>query len=65
MSDDFPAYAPSEEHELLRRVVRDLADATIAPRAAEVDESAEFPRHSLDALVGADLHAVHIPEAYG
>ncbi|MGI8328726.1 acyl-CoA dehydrogenase [Actinomadura scrupuli] len=65
MNADFPAYAPSEEHELLRRVVRDLADATIAPRAAEVDESAEFPQHSLDALVGADLHAVHIPEAYG
>src|SRR5437879_1044703 len=62
---DFPAYAPSQEHELLRQMVRELAAAEIAPRAAEVDERAEFPQHSLDALVANDLHAVHIPEAYG
>jgi alkylation response protein AidB-like acyl-CoA dehydrogenase len=62
---DVPAYAPSEEHGLLRQVVRDLVDAKIAPRAGEVDESAEFPQHSLDALVANDLHAVHVPEAYG
>jgi hypothetical protein len=29
-----PGYAPSEEHELLRRTVRDLADAKIAPAHA-------------------------------
>ncbi|HXA58798.1 MAG TPA: acyl-CoA dehydrogenase family protein [Streptosporangiaceae bacterium] len=61
----FPAYAPSEEHELLRETVRALADAKIAPHAAEVDESATFPQHALDALIQSDLHAVHIPEAYG
>jgi alkylation response protein AidB-like acyl-CoA dehydrogenase len=65
VSPDLPAYAPSDEHELLRQAVRDLATAKIAPRAAEVDENAEFPQHSLDALVASDLHAVHIPEAYG
>ncbi|MFV2212940.1 hypothetical protein ACFHW2_22270, partial [Actinomadura sp. LOL_016] len=27
MSPDFPTYAPSEEHELLRSTVRELADA--------------------------------------
>jgi alkylation response protein AidB-like acyl-CoA dehydrogenase len=61
----FPAYAPSEEHELLRETVRALADAKIAPHAAQVDESATFPQHALDALIQADLHAVHIPEEYG
>jgi alkylation response protein AidB-like acyl-CoA dehydrogenase len=65
LSPDFPAYAPAEEHELLRRTVRDLVAAKIAPRAAEVDENGEFPRHSLDALVAGELHAVHVPEAYG
>ena len=65
MSLDFPAYAPSEEHELLRQTVRDIADAKIAPRAAEVDETGEFPQHSLDALVQNELHAVHVPESYG
>ncbi|RKS74355.1 alkylation response protein AidB-like acyl-CoA dehydrogenase [Actinomadura pelletieri DSM 43383] len=62
---DFPAYAPSEEHELLRRTVRELADDKIAPFAADVDEESRFPREALDALVAADLHAIHVPEAYG
>ncbi|WP_433474494.1 acyl-CoA dehydrogenase [Spirillospora sp. CA-142024] len=65
MSSDFPAYAPSEEHELLRRTVRELADAKIAPFAAEVDEESRFPREALDALVANGLHAVHVPESYG
>ncbi|XRQ02334.1 acyl-CoA dehydrogenase family protein [Actinomadura welshii] len=62
---DFPAYAPSEEHELLRRTVRELADAKIAPFAAEVDEESRFPQEALDALAAAELHAVHVPESYG
>jgi alkylation response protein AidB-like acyl-CoA dehydrogenase len=62
---DLPGYAPSEEHELLRRAVRDLADAKIAPAAADVDASSRFPQEALDALTGASLHAAHIPESYG
>ena len=60
-----PAYAPSEEHELLRQTVRDLAEAKIAPAAADVDATGRFPQEALDALTGADLHAAHIPESYG
>ncbi|MFE9104620.1 acyl-CoA dehydrogenase family protein [Actinomadura geliboluensis] len=65
MSSDFPTYAPSEEHELLRRTVRELAEAKIAPFAAEVDEESRFPQEALEALVANDLHAVHVPESYG
>jgi len=65
MSLDFPAFALSEEHHALRESVRALADNKIAPRAAEVDRTAEFPWDVYDALVKADLQAVHIPEAYG
>ena len=54
-----------EEHELLRQTARELAGAKIAPYAAAVDAEARFPQEALDALVGARLHAVHIPEAYG
>src|SRR5262249_23144898 len=64
MTADLPGYAPSEEHELLRQAVRDLATERIAPHAAEVDENGEFPQQALDALVASDLHAVHVPEAY-
>jgi alkylation response protein AidB-like acyl-CoA dehydrogenase len=65
MSSDCPVFALSDEQEALREAVRALADDKIAPRAAEVDRTAEFPWDVYDALVKADFHAVHIPEAYG
>jgi len=65
MSADTPAFALSEEHEALRESVRQLAEDKIAPYAAEVDQQARFPQEAHDALVKADLHAVHIPEAFG
>src|ERR1051325_6816220 len=50
---------------MLRDPIRALAEAKIAPFAAAVDEEARFPQEALDALVANDLHAVHVPEAYG
>ncbi|MFC8828033.1 acyl-CoA dehydrogenase family protein [Streptomyces sp. NPDC057137] len=64
-SADFDLYRPSEEHDMLRDAVRALSEAKIAPFAAAVDEEARFPQEALDALVAADLHAVHVPEEYG
>ena len=58
-------YQLPEEHVLLRDTVRQLAEDKIAPRAAEVDATAEFPWDVYDALRRAELHAVHIPEEYG
>ncbi|MBI0313412.1 acyl-CoA dehydrogenase family protein, partial [Streptomyces javensis] len=65
MNQDFDLYRPSEEHEMLRAWIRSLAEAKIAPYAAEVDEQSRFPAEALKALVAADLHAVHVPESYG
>jgi alkylation response protein AidB-like acyl-CoA dehydrogenase len=62
---DFDLFRPAEEHEALREAVRALATDKIAPRAAEIDETAEFPHDVLDALVASDLHAIHVPEQYG
>ncbi len=62
---DFDLFRISEEHEMLREAVRSLAEAKIAPFAAEVDEQGRFPQEALDALRGNDLHAVHVPEEYG
>ena len=57
-------YRPSEEHEAFRAAVRELCEEKVAPNAAEADELAEFPKASYEALVSADFHAPHIPEAY-
>src|SRR5215472_8288189 len=65
MSLDFPAFALTEELQELRAAVRALADDKIAPRAAEIDESGEFPWDVHEALARAELTGVHIPEAYG
>jgi alkylation response protein AidB-like acyl-CoA dehydrogenase len=58
-------YRLPEEHLMLRATVRQLAEDKIAPRAAEIDATAEFPWDVYDALRKADLHAVHLPEEYG
>src|SRR3569832_899608 len=61
----FDTYRLSEEHTMLRESVRQLAEDMIAPRAAETDETGEFPWDVYEALRKADLHAVHVPEEYG
>jgi alkylation response protein AidB-like acyl-CoA dehydrogenase len=58
-------YSLTEEHQLLRKAVRELAEDKIAPRAAEIDESAEYPWDVHEALKRADLLALHVPEQYG
>ena len=62
---DFDHFRLTAEHELLREAVRAVCEDKIAPLAAEVDETAQFPRKSYEALRKADFHAVHIPEEYG
>ncbi len=62
---DFDLYRPTAEHELLRESVRALVADKIAPRAAEIDATAQFPWDVYDALVRSDLHAIHVPEQYG
>ena len=65
MTLDNTVYTLTDEHVALREAVRELAEDKIAPFAAEVDQESRFPQEALDALVKADLHAIHIPEAYG
>ncbi|WP_371483886.1 acyl-CoA dehydrogenase family protein [Kitasatospora sp. NBC_00315] len=65
MNQDFDLFRTTEEHEMLREAVRSLAEAKIAPFAADVDEQGRFPDEALEALRGSDLHAVHVPEEYG
>jgi alkylation response protein AidB-like acyl-CoA dehydrogenase len=61
---DFDLFRTSDDHEALREAVRAVAEAKIAPHAAEVDETAAFPKAAYDALRAADFHAPHVPEEY-
>jgi alkylation response protein AidB-like acyl-CoA dehydrogenase len=64
-NQDFREFMLSEEHRLLQDAVRDLVQDKIAPRAAEIDETGEFPWDVYEALRSAGFHAIHIPEQYG
>jgi alkylation response protein AidB-like acyl-CoA dehydrogenase len=65
VNPDFETYRLAEEHDLLRKSVRAMCDAKIAPRAAEIDATAEFPWDVFEELKRNDLLAIHVPEAYG
>jgi alkylation response protein AidB-like acyl-CoA dehydrogenase len=65
LNPNFDSYRLTDEHTMLREAVRSLAEDKIAPRAAEVDRTAQFPHDVLAALVRSGFHAVHIPEEYG
>jgi alkylation response protein AidB-like acyl-CoA dehydrogenase len=62
MSD---AFSLTEEQELFRKTVRDLAEAKMAPRAAEIDETDEYPWDMHKLLVDNGLMAVGFPEEHG
>jgi alkylation response protein AidB-like acyl-CoA dehydrogenase len=58
-------YLPSTEHDELRAMVRELADERIAPRAAAIDETGEFPWDLKDLLAQQDLLGTCFAEKHG
>jgi alkylation response protein AidB-like acyl-CoA dehydrogenase len=59
------SYRLTDDQAALRDAVRVLADDRIAPRAAEIDRTAEFPWDVKDLLASHDVLSLPFPEAYG
>jgi alkylation response protein AidB-like acyl-CoA dehydrogenase len=55
----------NEEQSLIRQSVRELARDRIAPRAREIDATAEFPWDVVDLFRAHDLFALPFPPEYG
>ncbi len=55
----------TEDEQLLRLAVRELADRELAPRASHYDQNEEFPWENLRRLAGMGLFGLTIDEAYG
>src|SRR3712207_9244210 len=51
--------------DMLRDTVRDFAAETIAPRAAEIDETDEFPMDLWPAMGELGLHGITVKEEFG
>ena len=60
-----PNYDLSEEHELVRRTVRDFAVERVAPVAEELDREHRFPYDLVRELAELGLMGMTIPEEYG
>ncbi|GAA2020499.1 acyl-CoA dehydrogenase family protein [Nakamurella flavida] len=58
-------FALTEDQRDIRAAVREIAEAEIAPHAADVDERERYPVEAEKALVSTGFNAVHIPEEYG
>ena len=55
----------NDEQQMIRQTVRDLARSRIAPRAAEIDRTEEFPWDVVDLFRQHDLFALPFPPEYG
>ena len=55
----------TDEQREFRAVMRQFCDDKIAPRAAEVDESGEYPWDNFEACRSMELPALGIPVEYG
>jgi alkylation response protein AidB-like acyl-CoA dehydrogenase len=55
----------SEDHELLRKTVRDFARAEVLPHARKWDQEERFPKEIIPRLAELGLLGIRIPEEYG
>jgi alkylation response protein AidB-like acyl-CoA dehydrogenase len=55
----------NEEQRMVRDMVHDFAQAEIAPRAADVDKTEEFPAENLRQMAELGLLGLPYPEEYG
>lgn len=58
-------FRPSEEQEILRRTVREFAEAEMRPHVMEWDESQHFPMDLVPKLDDLGLMGIQFPDAYG
>jgi alkylation response protein AidB-like acyl-CoA dehydrogenase len=56
---------PTAEQELLRRTVREFAEAEIRPHVMAWDEAQAFPKTLLPKLAALGLTGIQVPEAWG
>jgi len=58
-------FALTQEQRQIRDMVAEFVDEEVVPRAAEIDETDEFPADLLDEMAELGLMGMPIPEEYG
>ena len=65
MNTKSASYGLNEEEQEMLGVVREFAEQYVAPRAAEIDQTAQFPWDVLEHMAQLDILALPFPPAYG
>ncbi|MCH7570898.1 MAG: acyl-CoA dehydrogenase family protein [Deltaproteobacteria bacterium] len=55
----------NEEQKLIQQTARRIAKERVAPRAAEMDETGEYPHDVFEAFREIELLGLTIPQQYG
>ena len=55
----------TDEHKMMRRAVSEFAEKEIAPKAAEIDRTCEFPRETFEKMGKLGLLGIPYPEEWG
>jgi len=58
-------FRTTEQHEMVRRTVREFAEAEVRPHVMEWDEAQHFPAELAPRLAALGLMGIQIPAAYG
>jgi len=58
-------FALSEDHQMIRDMAREFADEVLAPQAAELEKTREFPEETLKKMAELGLLTPPVPEEYG
>jgi alkylation response protein AidB-like acyl-CoA dehydrogenase len=62
---EVPVFKLTEEQEMIRQMVRQLVQDKVAPLAAKIDETEDFPEECFRAFVDNGLFKLSLPEEYG
>lgn len=63
--NEFDLFNPSEEHAMLRKMVRDFVESEVEPQAAEYDRKEQFNLDLFRKLGGIGLLGITVSDAYG
>jgi len=58
-------FSPTQEQRQIQEMVAEFVDEEVKPRAAEIDETDEFPWDLVDEMADLGLMGIPIPEEYG
>jgi len=64
-ADSFGMIPFTEEHQMLRDMLRKYCDDKLAPRAMELDEKKLFPHEAVKEMAELGLLGIYFPEEYG